>query len=161
MVDIKKYFSYHSFYSILIESRKYLQVNLLEIIMKTQSFLGIMLFFIGAMSFASGGAYTTVGSLAGNAIVNQEAIFKVKYKWLSSGERSGKVFYAVAGTDCKGEVDIDRHSGLLPVAGELDIKCTFNQSAVFKSDTVLQLYAGAVKKEVSEHQSGQIIVTAK
>ncbi len=127
--------------------------------MNIQNVLCVGLLAVNAMSFASGGVYTTVTSLEGNAIVGQETTFKVKYKWWTDTERSGKVFYEVAGTNCNGEVDIDKHSGLLPVAGELDIKCTFDKSAVFQSDTYLQLYDGDIKKEVSDHKIGNITVT--
>ena len=118
-----------------------------------------MLASLTTMSFALGGVYTTVSSLDGNAVVGQEAAFKVKYRWFTDQERSGKVFYTVAGTNCNGSADIDRHSGLLPIFGELDIKCTFDKSAIFATDTVLQLYDGDTKKEVSEHQGGTITVT--
>lgn len=119
------------------------------------------LFLLSSMSFASTNVYTISGKLEGTAVAGSETEFKINYKWLNNHARSGKVFYNVVGTDCKGSVDIDKHSALLPVAGELYVKCIFNKSAVFRSDTVLQLYDGSTKKEISNHETGAVIVIAK
>ncbi len=131
-------------------------------IMKFKTTLLTVLPLASVMSFASvNGAYTTVGPLQGNAVVGKEASFAVSYKWLTDKDRTGKIIYNVIGTDCHGSVDIDKHSGMLPVSGEVGIQCKFDKSAVFQTDTVLQLYEGDVEKEVSEHQAGNITVTAE
>lgn len=127
--------------------------------MKIRNILFASLLATSTMAFANNGVYTTVTPLAGNTVVGQESIFKVKYKWLTDKQRSGKLFYAVIGTNCKGQIDIDKHSGSLPVSGETSIKCTFTKSAVFKSDTFLQLYDETTKKEASEHEAGTVVVT--
>ncbi len=127
--------------------------------MNLRVYLCAMLLATSAMSYAGGGVYTTVSKLEGHAIVGQETIFKIDYKWLTDQKRSGKVFYNIVGTACKGEVAIDQHSGLLPVSGTLEIKCTLAKSAVFRSDTVLQLYDGSIKKERTMHQRGKVTVT--
>lgn len=128
--------------------------------MRTKNILLMALFSASAMSFASNGLYTTVGKLEGIAVVGKETNFKIKYKWFTDQERTGKVFYTVAGTSCNGSVDIDKHAGALPVSGELNVKCIFDKSAQFKSDVVLQLYDGNVEKEISKHSGGNVTVTA-
>lgn len=128
--------------------------------MRTKNILLIALLSTSAMSFASNGLYTTVDKLEGNAIIGKETTFKINYKWLTDQKRTGKVFYTVAGTSCNGSVDIDKHAGVLPVSGELNVKCIFDKSAQFKSDVVLQLYDGNVEKEVSKHSGGNVTVTA-
>lgn len=69
------------------------------------------------------GVYTTVTKLEGNVIVGQEATFKINYKWLTDGERSGKISYNVSNINCHGDIIIDKHAWLIPVAGETGIKC--------------------------------------
>lgn len=127
--------------------------------MNMRRFLFTVLICASPLSFASADVYTSVGKLEGNAVMGQETTFKIPYKWMAMQKRSGKIFYNIVGTDCNGVIDIGEHSAMLPVAGTADVTCTIKKSKVFKSDTVLQLYDGKTKKELSSHQTGDITVT--
>ena len=129
--------------------------------MKTKNILMVLLALTTISTFAvANSLYTSVGKLKGNAILGQTSTYKISYKWLTNTERSGKLIYHVTGTNCNGEVDIDKHSGLLPVSGEVEIKCIFDKSAVFLSDTQVKLYDTNKKdKEQSSVEHGKITVT--
>lgn len=114
-----------------------------------------------AVSALPNGVYTTVTKLEGKAVVGQEATFKIGYTWLTDGDRTGKITYSVADTNCHGDISIDKHAGLVPVAGETEVKCTFDKSAVFNSTTQLQLYDGDVEKETSDVETGEVTVTGQ
>ena len=130
--------------------------------MNLKSILAALLTSVSVTSFAAPtDVYTVVGTLEGSAVVGKEANFKIKYKWLTNQDRSAKIFYDVIGTDCKGEATIDKHSGLLPVSGVSEVKCTFPKSAVFRTTTSLKLYDGTIEKEVSDLKIGKISVTAQ
>ena len=129
--------------------------------LKTKNILVGLLTLTTMSSFATAGLYTTVGKLQGDAIVGQEATYKISYKWLTDTDRTGKIIYHITDTNCNGEIDIDKHSGFLPVSGEAEIKCKFDKSAVFISDTQLKLYDGQIDKEQSNVEQGKINVTAQ
>ena len=130
--------------------------------MKAKRLLVVFFTLITMSLFAkSNGLYTTVSNLQGNAIVGQETIFKIKYKWLTDTDRTGKIIYHIRDTNCNGEINLDKRSGFIPVSGEVEIKCKFGRSTVFTSDTQLKLYDGHIDKEQSNIEHGKITVTVQ
>ena len=130
--------------------------------MKAKNLLVVFFILITMSSFAtSNGLYTIISKLEGNAIVGKETTFKIHYSWLTDIDRTGKIIYHIIGTNCNGEINLNKRSGFIPVSGEAEIKCKFDRSAIFNSDTQLKLYDGHIDKEQSNIEHGKITVTVQ